>query len=187
MLGALDTAAAALDATLTGPLVWGWHGRTLASRATHPQHGACWLRLLAAPAAKVGGKLWEGTAAAAVFDGRVHKPALHTVHDHIENGTAYRAELTEFIDAPACSPGPVIRTPLDLPDVWWKDLRADLETIASVTTDRIAVRQQWIDRAVPQFTGRPAPRITTWATAHGDLHLANITTTGVLLDWEGWG
>ncbi|MFH8407183.1 phosphotransferase [Streptomyces sp. NPDC018019] len=39
-----------------------------------------------------------------------------------------------------------------------------------------------------RFTGAPAPQITEWATAHGDLHFANLTADGpVILDWEGWG
>lgn len=95
----------------------------------------------------------------------MNKPTLHAVHDQAADGTAYRAELTAHIDAPACSPDPVVRMPVDLSGTWWKGLRADLETLA----------------------GRPAPQITTWTTAHSDLHLSNITTTGVILDWEGWG
>ncbi|TJZ98420.1 hypothetical protein [Actinacidiphila oryziradicis] len=182
------TAAAALGTTVTGPPVWGWHGRTLGRRADHPAHGTCWLRLLSAPKDKATGKIWDGTLAAAnVFPG-VHKPPLHAVRDHTTDGTAYRAELTGYIDAPVCSPDPVLRHHLVLPETWWKSLRTDLDTIAATPTDRIAVRQQWIDRAVPQFLGVPAPQVTEWATGHGDLHWANLTETGpVLLDWEGFG
>lgn len=187
MHAAFTAAAGALDVTPTGPTVWGWHGRTLSRRADHLRHGACWLRLVSAPAGKQGGKIWEGTAAASVLDGTVSKPALYAVHDQVVDDTAYRAELTQYIDAPTCSPDPVVRSPLELPPTWWKQLRADLDRIATVDTDRVAVRQEWIDRVVPQYTGCAAPRITEWTTAHGDLHLANITTSGVILDWEGWG
>ncbi|MET8247789.1 phosphotransferase [Streptomyces sp. NPDC005202] len=51
----------------------------------------------------------------------------------------------------------------------------------------MAVRQEWVDRSVPRFLGMPSPRITDWATAHGDLHPANLTTSPYLLDWEGFG
>lgn len=45
-----------------------------------------------------------------------------------------------------------------------------------------------MDRTVPRFLDIPGPRITDWATAHGDLHTANLTTTTpYLLDWEGFG
>jgi thiamine kinase-like enzyme len=63
-----------------------------------------------------------------------------------------------------------------------------METIAATPTDRIALRQEWVDRRVPEFLGIDPPKITDWATAHGDLHLANLTvTTPYLLDWEGFG
>ncbi|MFB7896064.1 hypothetical protein ACFC1B_07015 [Streptomyces xiamenensis] len=187
MRSALDAAARALDAVPSGPPVWGWHGRTLSHRADHPRHGACWLRIISAPAGQQGGKIWEGTAAADIFDGRVNKPLLHAVHDALRDGTAYRAELTQHVSSPAVAADPVIRRHLDLPDTWWKSLRLDLDTIAATPTDRVAVREEWIARAVPAVTGHPAPRITEWTTAHADLHLANITTDATLLDWESWG
>ncbi|OKI06325.1 hypothetical protein A6A06_37420 [Streptomyces sp. CB02923] len=184
-----DKAAAALGATPHGPLAWGWHGRTLSRRADHSEHGACWLRLLAAPADQAGGKLWTGTADAARSVPRaVHRPELHGLHDHSDGPYAYRAELTSYVDAPICAPSPVIRQELALASTWWPTLRTNLAHLAAVRTDRVAVRQEWIDRSVPRFTGAPAPQITEWATAHGDLHFANLTTSGpVILDWEGWG
>ncbi|MFE1785514.1 hypothetical protein ACFW9F_23800 [Streptomyces sp. NPDC059506] len=184
------TAATALGVTCAGPLVWGWRGRTLGRRATHPEHGTCWLRLLRLPADKAHGRLWDGTAAAAASFPTVHRPALHAVHDLPvdDAGRVCRAELSAFITAPVLSPGPVLRTPLDLPDTWWKALRADLDTVAATPTDRTAVRRQWIDRAVPRYTGAPAPHIGEWTTAHGDLHWANLTGPDLcLLDWEGHG
>ncbi|RSO50554.1 hypothetical protein DMH15_01130 [Streptomyces sp. WAC 06725] len=148
----------------------------LSRRADHVEHGACWLRLLAAPVDKAGGKLWTGTAdAARSVPQAVHRPVLHAVHDTTVSAYAYRAELAGFVDAPTCAPDPVLRQELDLPASWWASLRTDLERLAAAPTDRVAVRQEWIDRAVPRFTGGPAPQITEWATAHGDPHLANLT------------
>ncbi|MFI0716491.1 phosphotransferase [Streptomyces inhibens] len=71
---------------------------------------------------------------------------------------------------------------------WWKSLRTVLETIAATPTERVAVRRRWIDRALPQHAGVPAPSDIDWATAHGDCHFANLTTAGpTLLDFEGFG
>lgn len=184
-----DKAAAALGASPHGPLAWGWHGRTLSRRARHPEHGACWLRLLAAPSDKADGKLWTGTAdAARSVPQAVHRPALYAVHDTTDSTYAYRAELTGFVDSPICSPDPVLRQELVLSASWWSSLRTDLARLATVRADRVAVRQEWIDRAVPRFTGAPAPQITEWVTAHGDLHFANLSADGpMILDWEGWG
>ncbi|MFD9659301.1 hypothetical protein [Streptomyces mirabilis] len=78
-------------------------------------------------------------------------PALLAVHDVVDDGTAYRAELS------------------------------------AVGTDRVAVRQQYMDRAIPEFVGIPAPGVSCWATAHADVHWANLTESLRLLDWEGWG
>jgi hypothetical protein len=188
MATAHTRAAAALGSTASGPLVWGYQGRTLGRHATHRLHGACWLRLQAAPTGKEGGKHWEGQEHAAHLFPTVRKPTLHAIRDATIDGYAYRAELFERVDDPVlCPDGPVLRHELDLPDVWFKRLREDLDTIAATATGRAALRQEWIDRAVPQFTGRPAPQITDWTCAHGDLHLANITTGAVILDWEGFG
>ncbi|MEU3984479.1 hypothetical protein AB0F77_31140 [Streptomyces sp. NPDC026672] len=53
-------------------------------------------------------------------------------------------------------------------------------------TDRVAVREQYMNRAIPEFVGIPAPAVTCWTTAHADLHRANLTAS-LLLDREGWG
>ena len=182
-------AATALGVKATGPTVWGWRGRSLGRRAHHLDHGTCWLRVVSAPVDKAGGKLWEGTAAAATTFRSVRRPALHAVRDHTAGGLVYRAELTGYIDAPVCSPDPVLRCrPAGLGEVWWQALADDLETIAATPTERTAMRQQWIDRAVPQFVGLPAPAITSWSTVHGDLHWANLTAPNLcILDWEGFG
>jgi hypothetical protein len=187
MAEAHQHAAEALGVAAQGPQTWGWQGRTLGRQAVHPEHGRCWLRLLSAPAEKAGGKLWEGTEQAALAFPTVRKPQLVGVYDWTDTAHAYRAELTEFVDEPVLSADPVLREEAELSTAWFSTVRATLATVAAVRTDRIAVRQEWINRAVPQFTGHPAPHIEVWECAHGDLHAANLTTGATLLDWEGWG
>ncbi|WP_217573663.1 hypothetical protein [Streptomyces sp. GbtcB7] len=106
----------------------------------------------------------------------VRKPALHALHDRTGDGYAYRAELSAFVDEPLLSPHPVLRDELDLPGPWFETIRTNLSAIAATPTDRTAMRQEWISRAVPEYTGHPAPQITQWACAHGDFHAANLTT-----------
>ncbi|WP_086746984.1 phosphotransferase [Streptomyces scabiei] len=189
MREAFTQAAKKLDTTVDGPEVWGWHGRTLSSRVQHPDRGACWLRLISAPEDKAAGKIWEGSGqAAALFDGHVRKPLLYDTSDTNRDGHAYRAELHQYVTEVAVSPSPVLRTDPDPPTTWWDSLRADLDYVSRVPTDRVAVRQEWVDRSVPRFLDIPGPRITDRTTAHGDLHTANLTnTTPYLLDWEGFG
>lgn len=188
-LTAQQEAITALGVTVGGRRMWGYQGRTLGQKAHHPGRGACWLRLISAPTVQATGKLWEGTKEAATAFPGVRKPALYGVHDGPElDGTAYRAELTAFIDSPACASDPVLNGELELPETWWKSLHNDLETIAATPTERVAVRRQWIDRALPHCAGVPAPAEIDWATAHGDCHFANLTVAGpTLLDFEGFG
>ncbi|WP_431990916.1 phosphotransferase [Streptomyces albogriseolus] len=75
---------------------------------------------------------------------------------------------------------------------WWSDLRTALAHLSAVHTDRTAVRQEYLDRAMPKylaFLGGPVPTTPpSWSTAHGDLHWANLVGPELgILDWEGWG
>ncbi|QDO05078.1 phosphotransferase [Streptomyces sp. S1D4-23] len=189
MRRAFARSAETLGATVTGPEVWGWHGRTLSARAQYPDQGACWLRLLSAPEDKAAGKLWEGNReAAALFDGRLRKPLLYDTTQSSTDSYAYRAELHQYVAEPVLSASPVLRTDPDPSARWWESLRTDLDYVSSTPTDRVAVRQEWVDRAVPRFLHMPGPRITDCTTAHGDLHTANLTSlTPYLLDWEKFG
>jgi hypothetical protein len=144
---------------------------------------------VSAPADKAAGKLWDGALDAqhAFGDLDGHRPALLAVHDAVDDGTAYRAELSVRVDEPVLSDDPVLQHDLQLPDSWWNDLARTLEKVAAVDTDRVAVRQRYMERAIPEFVGIPAPA-TRWATAHADVHWANLTASPLrLLDWEGWG
>ncbi|MEU3450378.1 hypothetical protein AB0H29_24595 [Streptomyces thermolilacinus] len=145
---------------------------------------------MTAPADKATGKMWEGNLRAAeLFDLSVTKPALYDAVEQVEGGHAYRAELSQYIPEPVFSPSPVLSPDAEIPSgAWWESLRADLSTVAKSSTDRVAVRQEWADRCVPRFLNLPAPQITEWETAHGDMQPANLTTgTPYLLDWEGFG
>jgi hypothetical protein len=91
------------------------------------------------------------------------------------------------VDQPVLSHDPILQQDLQLPDAWWTGLAATLERVAAVSTDRAAVRQQYMERAIPEFVGIPALTISCWTTAHADVHWANLTSPLRLLDWEGWG
>ncbi|MEG3631941.1 hypothetical protein [Streptomyces poriticola] len=183
-------AARALDArTEPGSEFWGWAGRTLGTPARTAAGAPAWLRLVSAPEDKASGKLWDGALDAqhAFGDLDGHRPALLGVHDAFDDGTAYRAELSARVDQSVLSDDPVLQHDPQLPDSWWNDLTGMLEKVSVVATERVAVRQQYMDRAIPEFLGTPAPTVTRWTPAHADLHWANLTSPLRLLDWEGWG
>ena len=98
-------AAKVLNAhTEPGGEFWGWAGRTLGAPArTVAGEPAC-LRLVAAPADKAPGKLWDGAVDAqhAFGDLDGHRPAPLAVHDAVDDGTAYPAELSVRVMSRYC-------------------------------------------------------------------------------------
>ncbi|MEU3572846.1 hypothetical protein AB0E96_31160 [Kitasatospora sp. NPDC036755] len=185
------TAATALNATPIGTReAWGWRGRTL-GRAIVTASGEGWLRLVSAPADKAGGKLWEGPQEAErLMPPAVPRPRLRERRTWTEGEHGYLAELYDKVTAPTVTTHePVLRAAPRLDDAWWDGLGTALDTIAAVPSDRVAVRQEYLDRAMPQYLGTSIDtKVPTWTTAHGDLHWANLTSpTLTILDWEGWG
>ncbi|WP_030244924.1 hypothetical protein [Streptomyces sp. NRRL S-350] len=185
------TAAAALDATPIGSHeVWGWRGRTL-SRPVETASGKRWLRLASALADKAGGKLWEGPQEAEqLIPPVVPRPRLRERRTWTEGEHGYLAELYDKITASTITTHePILREAPDLDDAWWDSLSTALDAIATVPSARVAVRQEYLDRAMPQYLGIPIDtEVPAWTTAHGDLHWANLTSPALtVLDWEGWG
>ncbi|MFJ1796943.1 hypothetical protein [Kitasatospora griseola] len=185
------TAAAALNATPTGSReAWGWRGRTL-SRPVTTSSGEGWLRLVSAPADKACGKLWEGPQEAEqLMPAAVPRPRLRERRTWTDGEHGYLAELYDKITASTITTHePILREAPYLDNAWWDELSTALDTIAIVPSDRVTVRQEYLDRAMPQYLGIPIDtKVPAWTTAHGDLHWANLTNPGpTLLDWEGWG
>ncbi|MFG2286621.1 hypothetical protein ACGFOU_11270 [Streptomyces sp. NPDC048595] len=94
------------------------------------------------------------------------RPRLLGLRDWSADGWGYRAELYGFVDTLPVSPSPVLRNGVDLPDTWWHDRRQAIVRLALVDTSREAMREQYIRRRVPEFTGI-TPGEITWTTAHG--------------------
>lgn len=180
-----SAAQAFLMPAASGPESWGWQGRTISRRV-----GDRWLRVVSQPLNKATGRLWDGAAAAdASLPRTIPRPRLLDVIDWTAGGHRYRAELSELVPWPVLQRGgPVLEREADLPDVWWTELRAALTTLATVSTDRVSVRQGWIDRNFATYLGIPPIQITAWVTGHADLHWANLCADHLaVLDWESWG
>ncbi|WP_097917033.1 hypothetical protein [Streptomyces sp. b84] len=198
MRAAHAVASAALGAALCTQVpggtreAWGWRGRTLGRPATGP-YGPGWLRVVHSPAEKARGKLWTGPEDAERLVPRlVPRPRLHLVREWTEGDDAYRAELYDCVADGALSPSPVLTETPRLTAAWWSGLRTALGHLSTVRTERTAVRQAYLDRAMPKclaFLDGPVPTAPpAWSTAHGDLHWANLSGPELsILDWEGWG
>ncbi|MEU5222147.1 phosphotransferase [Streptomyces toyocaensis] len=143
---------------------------------------------------KAAGKLWTGPEdAEQLVPRQVPRPRLHLVRQWTEGENAYKAELYDRAVGETVSPTPAPVTAVpSLTAAWWSDLRTALACLSPVHTDRTAVRQAYLDRAMPKylaFLDGPVPTMPrAWSTAHGDLHWANLTGPELgILDWEGWG
>ncbi|MEU0038667.1 hypothetical protein [Streptomyces sp. NPDC006333] len=114
---------------------------------------------MAAPEAKASGKLWDGALDAqhALGDLDGHRPALLGVHDAFGDGIAYRAELSDRVEEAVPSADPILRQGLGLPASWWEELAGTLEKLSGIGTGRVAVREAYMARAIPQFVKMPAP------------------------------
>lgn len=165
----------------------GWRGRTLGGQVS--VNGlARWLRVVVAPADKVGEKLWTGNESAQVIAG-ASRPELLGVRDWAEEGLRFRAELSTFVEDGPVSATPELQRSVRLSESWWKGLEMSLDAVAATATDRVSVRQDLVNRRLEWISGgRVAPEVAVWKASHGDLHWANLTAPAcVLLDWEGWG
>ncbi|MFD8023522.1 hypothetical protein ACFV6G_24250 [Streptomyces lavendulae] len=184
MLAAQQHAADQFGLRATGRRVWGYRGRTLSSAA-----GPHWLRVVCAEAGTEGGMLWNGPSTSRALPAAVPRPDLFRIRDWTTDGYAYRAELYALAPDPMVSPRPVLDEDPGLPETWWKEMVAALDALADVPPppDREAVREEYLRRVIPQFTGHQADAAITWSTAHGDLHYGNVTCGPHILDWEGWG
>lgn len=183
MLAAQRHAADQLGLRATGSQVWGYQGRTLSAAA-----GPHWLRVVCAKAGTEGDTLWDGPSTSRTLPTSVPRPDLLRIRDWTTQTYAYRAELYSFAPDPIVSRRPVLDEDPELPETWWKEMTAALEALANVPppTDREAVREKYLRRVIPEFTGHHVDAVT-WTTAHGDLHYGNITRGPHILDWEGWG
>ncbi|MEU0916758.1 hypothetical protein ABZ384_04920 [Streptomyces cyaneofuscatus] len=171
---------------------WGWQGRTLGKPATGP-YGPGWLRVVHSSVERAGGKLWTGPEdAERLVPRHVPRPRLHLVREWAEGDDVYRAELYDFVADGAVSAAPVLDEAPRLTAAWWSGLRTAIGGLSTVRTERTAVRQAYLDRAMPKYLAflcRPVPTAPpAWSTAHGDLHWANLAGPQLsILDWEGWG
>ncbi|WP_257017124.1 hypothetical protein [Streptomyces sp. Ag82_O1-15] len=90
---------------------------------------------MSAPEDKASGKLWDGALDAqhAFGDLGGHRLALLAVHDVVDDGIAYWAELSVRVDQSVLSDGPILQRDRQLPDSWWTDLAGTLEKAAAAS------------------------------------------------------
>lgn len=187
MRHALHAAADRFGLDLTSDPVFGWRDRSIAAPAT-TGHADRWLRVVREHLGWAHGDMWTGNVDAAELPG-VLKPSLLSHADEDEPPNRLRAEMMTRAPGTPCSPTPELRTPVELPAGWLPRLRNSLDSLTTTPTIRTCVTQADVTRRLAVFWGeRVAPTVSTWTTAHGDLHWANLMHPApYILDWELWG
>jgi len=187
--GVLDQVEIMLDVALDrSTAVYGWQGKTagLATTAIPPT----WVRLAARPADEINERIWTGEECASVLTG-VAKPTLLRSLRWLDADQAmvWRVDEVTHARSPLISTTPEIISAPDLPNTWWTGLKTSLATLACHRTVRVGARQDLVNRRVAELAGPEVDAgVDEWATAHADLHWANLTGPRCeILDWEGWG
>lgn len=191
MLAAFATACRRHDLAATSDqVIWGWRGRTLSARARHGD-SSYWMRLASSPAREIPQPFWHGNRTAqAELPAAIPRPRLLTFEEASDGDWAYATEIFEISPTPVLDPQKTASRPVLPDDDWWQDLRAALDSVAAIPTDRRPVTPAFLDTVMTYVLGDRAPTkpAEPWVTAHADLHWGNLGGPALtMFDWEGWG
>lgn len=183
----LDEAAEGFGLELAGEVVFGWRDRTIGAPARGP-HGDLWVRVTTEFPRWAYGKFWNGNADASAVTG-IPRPEVIEVAEWDDTPRRVRAEVATLLPGRVCSPTSYLHGRPQVGSDWWASLRGSLDRLAQVDTERVAVGQEAITRRLVVFFGEAIdPTVTSWCTAHADLHWNNLLGPDLgILDWESWG
>jgi hypothetical protein len=165
---------------------YGWGGKSAGFRTDQ----ATWLRVSYRSSDQINERTWTGEECASALLS-VAKPRLLRSFRWLdeEQNLVWRADELALVSSPLVSATPQIDANPELADEWWAQLTSSLSALGLHKTTRVGVRQDLVNRRIAEFAGDCIdPTIEEWATAHADLHWANVTAPDLhILDWEGWG
>jgi hypothetical protein len=152
-----------------------------------------WLRVSPFLEHEMSRKAWRGTAEAAVISGVSKPELLHRIEWHADGPepVPVSAEVLTLVTDPVASRERFLRTALDLPPEWFRDLAASLAALRAYPTDRrFPVHSPEEYGYLLSATYRrpvPATCVPAFGTEHIDLNWENITAPRFcILDMEHW-
>jgi hypothetical protein len=185
---AVETAVNRLKLKVDGSFVFGWHKKSAGCRVITSDGEILWLRVQSRPKGTEPSKLWLGLQEAEPIPIE-NKPKLKSLVEWVIDARVWRAELMTFVPYSVCSSTAELRAPLMLGSNWYTKLVTALSSLSLYKTERVNARQDLITRRLHERFGSAVDsRIDEWATAHGDIHWANLTRPDCwIFDWEAWG
>lgn len=188
MRGNLVRAAKHFRTTVVDEPIFGWRLRSIGARVDGGG-GAGWLRVVGERPQWLPAEFWTGNADANIVTNVAKPRVVDTIEWEEPGWRRVRAELMTLMPGHPCSATDVLRNAIDLPDMWWAELRRTMDVISATPTSRLSANQEKVTRRVEAvFGGSLDMRIQSWATVHGDLHWSNLLGPRFgLLDWEWWG
>lgn len=173
--------------TVAGEPVFGWRDRSIGA-PTKDAENQYWLRIVSERPEHTTGDFWTGNTDSNTIV-EINKPQVVGWREWDDGPRRLRAELMTHLPGQVCTPTEELRKPVDFPKTWWTELRRGIDRISAVRTDRAAATQQQVTHRLRVFFGdRVDPTVTSWSTAHGDLHWNNLLYPKLaILDWENWG
>lgn len=165
-------------------VVYGIYGTTEGFRSSR----GTWVRVERRPQWRIKSAAWIGLEAAATIQD-VPKPEWFQSTTWVDTSReqVWRADEVELIISPSINAAGGLTVAAKLPDSWWSQLRASLETLSAHQTERIGMSQEHLTKRIGQVFESVDTTIDEWRCAHTDLQWSNVTLDGHLIDWEDWG
>lgn len=185
----LHTKAAQHGLACEGEPAFGWHDKSIGSKARTSDNRLVWVKLISAPMGKDTGREWDGEKSAGDIQ-LADKPTLIQVHDSSDGVTAFRVIVLELAQDPTVGPSPwKLERPDEIDTAYLVRLRSALRELRTIPTERVNTRFDLVRRRVQErWDVQVSESHCMWETIHGDLHWANLTSPALaILDWEGWG
>jgi hypothetical protein len=133
------------------------------------------------------GAAWTGLEHASALRGVSRPELIRSVRwRDAARDLVWRADELELVASPPVEAGGVVAVKPDLDEAWWSVLRSSLTALAAFETERVGMPQAHLSRRIGEVFGDAVDTaVDEWATAHAELHWANLTAPEChLLDWE---
>jgi hypothetical protein len=164
------------------------YGRSGATVGARTDRGT-WVRVAWRRPWKIG-PAWTGLEHASALRGVSRPELIRSVRwRDAARELVWRADELELVASAPVEAGGVVTAMPELGEAWWNDLRSSLAALAVFATERVGMPQAHLSRRIGEVFGDAVDTaVDEWATAHADLHWANLTAPECrLLDWEDWG